>query len=235
MKRNLFLLLFFLSLLFLGKTIYAQNTQTFKSNTVCTKVGNAPGDSPCQTSTGEGFSCPLKGKRTIGCGSFMSDPKFNRGACAGARDIDRGHCGVNYGCYKGSVEATNNTRRAHSIDVDAPAGETVYLPTIEGQTATWTYAPEHSYSVAPGDGGGYGHVFVTTVGSDRWILHLLHMNPPPLIAPPNGRSTYQSGDAVTTVAQTGYTHLHINLGKNPSGNNVGTGWLNPEDLGMCSN
>lgn len=201
-----------------------------ESNVVTTRVGN-----PTEQTTGGGIvSCPLKGKRVIGCGSFMSDPKFNRGVCLGPQPINRGHCGTNYGCYKGSVEATNASRRSHSIDVDAPSGETVYLPTINGQSVTWSSAPYLSYPVAAGDGGGYGHVFVATVGSDKWLMHLLHMNPPPLIPVPAGRSEYQSGDAVTTVAATGYPHLHINIGRNPETNNGGAGWLNPEDLGMCT-
>lgn len=231
MKRK-FNLVFFLIvtvLLFGIVSHYAFAQQAMESNTVNTRVGN-----PAENATGtEASSCPLPGKRVIGCGSFMSDPKYNRGACAGPQPIDRGHCGRTYGCYKGSIEATNASRRAHSIDVDAPAGEKVYLPTISGQSVTWNYDKNLSYHVASGDGGGHGHVFVASVGPDRWVLHLLHMNPA-LIPPPSG-GTYKSGDAVTTVAQTNYTHLHINIGKNPTGNDGGKGWLNPEDLGMCTN
>lgn len=179
-------------------------------------------------------SCPLNGKRVIGCGSFMSDSKFNRGICTGPQPINRGHCGTNYGCYKGSIDATLNTRRAHSIDVDGPAGEAVYLPTLNNQAVDWKYASSLSYPVSPSDGGGYGHVFVANLNGDKWILHLTHTNQS-LIPSARGDGIYKSGDSATTIASTSYTHVHINIGKNPEANDGGSGWLNPEDLGMCVN
>lgn len=198
----------------------------WKSYKNCTVASTAP---PIAAS-----SCPLNiPSPVIGCGSFMSAPQFNRFACAGPEPIDRGHSGRTYGGYAGSIEATNNKRRAHSIDVDAPAGEKVYLPTIDGQSVQWIYSPALGYGVAEKDGGGNAHVFIAHIGKDRWILHLVHMDPPPVLPPPDGRSNYQSGDAVTTVAPTKYTHLHINIGKNPTSYDGGSGWLNPEELGMC--
>jgi beta-lactamase class A len=234
MKKNLSLIILFLFIL--SSPVLAQQSS---SQSVCTKVGTPDSPSPCQNPISEGgFSCPLKKEKpVIGCGSFMSDPKFNRGACSGPQAIDRGHCGRTYGCYAGSIEATNNSRRAHSIDVDGPAGEQVYLPTINGQEVRWVYSPAStglSYFVDSGDGGGYGNVFVADLNGDRWVLHLLHTTPPPLTPPPAGRDYYLSGDPVTKIAATNYTHVHINIGKNPAGNNGGSGWLNPEDLGMCT-
>lgn len=231
-KKRISLIFITIFLLFIAipkfNSVFSAEFRT-ESNKVITNVGNPPVDI---TAVSGAFSCPLKGTREIWCGSFMSDPKFNKNACAGAQPIDRGHCGRNYGCYKGSPELTNNQRRAHSIDVNGPAGETVYLPSINGQIAQWNQAG--GYSVAQRDGGGYGHVFTSKLGNDVWILHLIHANPPPLIPPSDGKA-YKSGDPVTTIAQTDYAHIHINLGKNPEGNNGGAGWLNPESLGMCSN
>jgi beta-lactamase class A len=233
MIKILNLLILITSLILSSPLSFAQQSS---SQSVCTKVGSPDSPSPCQTQVSPGgFSCPIKKEKpVIGCGSFMSDPKFNRGACSGPQAIDRGHCGRTYGCYAGSIEATNKSRRAHSIDVDGPAGEVVYLPTISGQEARWSYAPGISYFVDSGDGGGHGNVFTADVNGDKWVLHLLHTTPPPLTPPPAGRDYYLSGDPVTKIAATNYTHVHINIGKNPSGNNGGTGWLNPEDLGMCT-
>ncbi|MCL4417377.1 MAG: hypothetical protein M1365_11885, partial [Actinobacteria bacterium] len=204
----------------------------WKSFTNCNSVSNPP-----PPALAGKVSCPLQGSRSIGCGSFMSDPKYNRGSCSGPQPTDRGHCGKNYqsSCsYKGNIDATNSTRRAHSIDVDGPAGENVYLPTINGQSVDWTYQPSASYPIAPGDGGGYGHVFTSHLNGDIWTIHLIHTNPPPIYSPPQGRIYYKSGDAVTKIASTSYTHLHINIGKNPERADGGKGWLNPEDLGICT-
>lgn len=223
---------------------------TAKSNMLCVKVGSPSIDKPsiCSqpgsiggSAPGGAASCPMAGKRVIGCGSFMSDAKYNRGVCAGPDPINRGHCGTNYGCYKGSIQATSASRRAHSIDIDAPAGETVYLPTINGQTLTWTYRPANSsfadgfisYSVDANDGGGYGHVFVADSPEGKWVIHLLHTTPA-IIPSSDPSGEYKSGDAVTKVEATGYTHLHVNIGLNPSTPNGGSGWLDPESLGMCT-
>ncbi|MBI4079175.1 MAG: N-acetylmuramoyl-L-alanine amidase [Candidatus Levybacteria bacterium] len=188
-------------------------------------------------------SCPLQGTRTISCGSFMSDSKFNVDRCKGPQPIDRGHCGLNYGCYKTLEDGTivkmtdpteiSSSRRSHAIDVSGQPGDKVKLPTINGNVVAWNYAPSLSYSVADSDGGGYGHVFTANFGGDRWTLHLLHTKPPPIFPIPTGRTHYQSGDDVTEIENTGYPHVHVNLGKNPESNNGGRGWLNPEDLGMC--
>src|SRR3989344_141050 len=166
----------------------------------------------CQV-TSLASSCPLKNNQQITCGSFMSDPQFNQSACSGPNPIDRGHCGQTYGsCFKGTVEATNDQRRAHSIDVPAAPGTPVYLPTINNQTVSWNYVT--NYFVLSSEGGGYGYVFIATAGSDIWELRLLHLSPPPLIPPSDG-TTYKSGDVVTTIAATSYPHVHINIGKNP--------------------
>ncbi len=229
-----------------GDKIWAQNKASafapgigpVDSSNVVVKIGDAPeAEKPVTTGAvgSGGFSCPLKGQRTISCGSFMSDPKFNQNACAGPTPEDRGHIGKRYGGYLGSAEATKNSRRAHSIDVNASPGEVVHLPTIEGKEVQWVYESAMSYAVdQPGvdNGGGYGHVFSTKIGADRWVLHLLHMDTK-LIPPQTLGGDYKSGDPVTTVAATSFPHLHINIGKNPSQANGGTGWLNPEDLGMC--
>ncbi len=180
-------------------------------------------------------SCPIASTATstpqITCGSFMSDAQFNLSDCAGPNPIDRGHCGRSYGiCFKGTVEATSDQRRAHSIDVPASPGTPVYLPTINNQTATWDYVTNYIINEDP---GGYAYVFTATIGGDTWQLRLMHLNPPPLSPPSNG-GAYKSGDAITTIAATSFPHVHINIGKNPESDNGGAGWLNPEDLGMCT-
>ncbi len=204
----------------------------------CQPATPTPGGPP---GTAASFSCPLSGPRIISCGSFMSDPKYNNSGCGnfpGSQPIDRGHCGLTYGCFDSSNRkitdpaTISNSRRAHSIDVNGNASEPVYLPTINGQTVNWSFAPDKSYSVTDSEGGGYGNVFRASVDGDLWVLHLLHTNQA-LTPPPSGRG-YQSGDPVTTIAATAFTHVHVNIGKNPSGDNGGTGWLNPEDLGMCT-
>lgn len=207
-------------------------TPTEPKPDICNKTSetSATGSTPGSVAAA---SCPLQGKRVIGCGSFLSDPKYNRGVCAGPDPINRGHCGTRYGCYQGSIAATQGSRRAHSIDVDAPADETVYVPTINGQALEWTYQPGMSYSVAGGDGGGYGHVLTSKVGSDIWVIHLLHTTPA-TIPSQNPNGTYKSGDPITRIEATGYTHLHINIGLNPTDPNGGSGWLDPESLGMCT-
>lgn len=217
--------------------------KTLNSNVSCVPVGSPEEDQPakCSLPGQQGLpasigavSCPLPGERVIGCGSFMSDPKYNRGVCSGPDPINRGHCGTKYGCYAGSVEATKNLRRAHSIDVDANPGDIVYLPAVNGESLVWNYQPGMSYSVADGDGGGFGHVFTAESSAGTWVIHLLHTNTA-VIPPKSVDGSYNSGDPATTIADTGYDHLHINIGLNPEGPNGGSGWLDPESLGMCIN
>ncbi len=187
---------------------------------------------------GDTLSCPLPGNRTIGCGSFTSDPKYNRLACAGTDPIDRGHCGRVYDptgkdCFKGTIEATKPQRWANAIDIDASAGETVYLPSINGQITQWSYMAGSTVSIPSGLGGGYGHGFIATVGSDKWTMYTVHMNQQ-IMPPPAGRSYHQSGDPITTVADTVYAHLHLNIGKNVVDQRIDPGWLPPESLGACT-
>lgn len=229
-KSILFLVwLSFFSSFMLG-LVFSAEFRT-ESNKVITNVGN-PVQAPPISASGA-FSCPLKGPREIWCGSFMSDPKFNKNRCLGSEAIDRGHCSRTYGlgCWKGDISLTNNQRRAHSIDVNGPAGEPVYLPTIEGKIAEWKYGTTFG-PLSEKDGGGYGHTFTSRVGNDNWIIYLIHVNNS-LTAPSDGK-IYKSGDQVTTIAPTGYTHVHINIGKNPASLDFGPGWLSPEDLGMCT-
>lgn len=184
-------------------------------------------------------SCPLPGRRVIGCGSFTSDSKYNRGVCDGPQPIDRGHCGKTYDpknelCFKGTIEATKTQRWANSIDIDAPAGEKVIFPNIDSQAVSWFYVPGSTYNVAESVGGGWGHAFTAKVGTDNWTMYTVHMDKA-LIPPPSGRDFYKSGDPVVTVANTSYTHLHLNLGKNIVNNVSDPGWLPPERLGACTN
>lgn len=201
-----------------------------ESNKVITNVGNPPVDT---TLVSGAFSCPLKGTRVIGCGSFMSDPKFNRLDCLkGANPADRGHCNrTGYSkCYKGD-EITKNSRRGNSIDVDGTVGEAVYLPTIEGKTVEWNHIATFG-PLSRNDGEGFGHVFNSRVENNTWTLFLIHVDSS-LTSPPTGK--YRSGDQATTIAATDYTHVHINIGKNPTSLDFGPGWLSPENLGMCVN
>ncbi|TSC65812.1 MAG: hypothetical protein CEO21_323 [Microgenomates group bacterium Gr01-1014_80] len=177
--------------------------------------------------SGKLVTCPLEGKRVIGCGSWKSDPKYNRNLCAGSNPVDRGHCGNTYG------RCTAGSRREHSIDVDANPSEQVKLPFINGKSSQWFNPSGTRYGpLSSNDGGGYGHVFNTEVDGDIWVVHFVHMNAN-VIPPPLGRG-YQSGDPVVTVADTPYDHLHVNIGKNPAGVDGGNGWLDPESLGMCT-
>lgn len=180
----------------------------------------------CSVVSGNLASCPLAGQRKITCGSYGSDSIFND-YCNGPQPEDRGHCGRAYGSYK----CTPYDRRAHAIDVTATPGETVYLPTIENKPVTWNHLGQ--YSISPADGGGFGHFFQAIVGGDKWILHLIHTNAD-LIGFPGGKDHYESGDPVTTIAATTFPHVHVNIGKNPPEANSGPGWLNPEDIGMCT-
>lgn len=167
----------------------------------------------------------------------MSDERFNRLACLGPLPIDRGHCGRKYDpkgtlCYKGDIEATKAQRWAQAIDVDAPAGETVFAPRINNQNVRWNLVEGSSYSVPDSMGGGWGHAFVSTVSADKWMMYTVHMNYQ-VIPPPLGKGHYDSGDPITTVARADYTHLHLNLGKQIADSNIV--WLPPEGLGACVN
>jgi hypothetical protein len=189
----------------------------------------------CQTSTtptSTVASCPLDGRRTIGCGSLGSEPRFNRNKCAGPRPEDRGHCGNTYNSP--TFQCSSSSRRAHSIDVDATVGEQVKLPFINGKSSTWFNNLSARYGpLSTQDGGGYGHVFTTEADGSVWMVHFVHMAEA-VIPPPLGRG-YQSNDPVVTVASTSFPHLHVNIGKDITDMNGGSDWKDPESLGMCVN
>ncbi|OGE45994.1 hypothetical protein A3B39_04290 [Candidatus Daviesbacteria bacterium RIFCSPLOWO2_01_FULL_37_10] len=220
---------------------YNKLVEVAKELNACVVSTPAPTSTLTPTLSGKIATCPLEGKRVIGCGSFMSDPKFNRNTCAGSQPIDRGHCGLSYGCYKTVggklVKITDpaeisNLRRAHSIDVDASVGEQVKLPFINGKASNWFSGAKFG-PLSNNEGGGYGHIFTTEVDGKPWVLYFIHMNTN-VIPPPSGRG-YQSGDPVVTVASTPYPHLHINIAENPKSQDGGAEWLDPESLGMCTN
>lgn len=148
-------------------------------------------------------------------------------------DNSKGHCSPGYG------SCDTNSRRAKAIDVDTK-GQDVLFPTINGQSVNWKYIT--SLPLQPGDceGGtvicGSFYVFRADVGSDYWILHLLHLDPATLIfsrsdlGNPSGSKV---GKTVTAL------YLHVEIGKNivnfanpPLGSgDLDSGWI-PSDF-MC--
>lgn len=167
-------------------------------------------------------SCPLLDVRIINCGSYASEAHFNQNICTGGSPSERGHCGTH---YKTVFTCSPDSRRAHAIDIKAETNERVYLPFINDQKLIWFFAG--SYNVAESEGGGYGQIFTTRLGNDSWVLHLVHVNKDIILSP---KDEYQSGDFVAMVYN---DHLHVNIGKNPLGENSGKGWFDPETLGMC--
>ncbi len=178
------------------------------------------------TSPGPADNCPVPGGY-ISCGSYGSSAAYNPNCGAGSTNANaRGHCSAGYGLLCSSPV------RRMSIDIPAAAGTQVYLPAInDGGTlkqVTWNYVPGESFTVAAGDGGGYGKVFTAQLGGITWKLRLLHVNSNLI------KTSGQSGEAVVTVANTQaqckgcFNHAHVNIAKN--GN-----WLAPdENQGMCT-
>ena len=139
-----------------------------------------------------------------------------------------GHCSSSYG------SCPANSRRAKSIDVTT-SGQNIIFPTINGQEVQWSYLGQFSLGVNDCENGvpycGIGAFFQAVTGSDRWILHLLHLDPKSITL--SGGKTYFSGQTAGKVVPGVY--LHINLGKNikaPSNPPLGAedfdpGWVDP--------
>lgn len=139
-----------------------------------------------------------------------------------------GHCSPSYG------SCPSNSRRAKSIDVTT-SGQDIIFPTINGQEVQWSYLAQFSLGANDCEHGvpycGIGVVFQAVTGSDRWVLHLLHLNPEKL--PVSQGNTYSSGQAAGKTVPGVF--LHINLGKNikaPANPPLGSadfdpGWMDP--------
>lgn len=159
-------------------------------------------------------SCPVPGGK-------ITTPSYNA-------NPQTGHCG---GGYKFDCNCGTSGRRAKAIDI-ATNGKNVILPTINGQSVTWTLTTK-GYPVNSGEGGGVGHLFSAQAGPDKWYLDMLHLEQTQLI---EGQS-YPSG---TVVGKSAITHVHTTIGKNlkervvpGSSSDCDSGWI-PSDF-MCNN
>lgn len=178
---------------------------------VCTKIGDPISISPCSTATSSA-SCPVVGG-VISTHSYQADPVS-------------GHCS---GSYSYPCACGTDGRRAKAIDIQTN-GNSVVLPTIEGQSVEWKLTTK-DYPVSGGEGGGIGETFEATVGINTWYLDMLHLNPTSL----SSGSTYPSG---TSIGTTVIDHVHMTIGKNlrgpvvaGTGSDCDSGWL-PSDF-MC--
>ncbi|MEK7616558.1 MAG: hypothetical protein AAB414_00695 [Patescibacteria group bacterium] len=234
---------------FLANKFFPKNIKDWYSKLVPSGPGAlAPIATSPPVAGGAVVSCPLDGTRVISCGSFMSDNRFNVNKCRGTQPIERGHCGSNYGWCSNPhtkdriVLITDpneipKLRRAHSIDINASPGEQVKLPFINGKSSAWFHNSGLDFGpLSPEEGGGYIRVFNTDVDGNVWLVYFIHVDPI-VISPPLGRG-YHSGDPVLTIANTGFPHLHVNIGSDEGGRKLvnygeNNGWLDPESLGLC--
>lgn len=139
-------------------------------------------------------SCPING-------GYVSTPSYSA-------NPGTGHCG---GGYAYSCHCGTEGRRAKAIDVPTN-GQSVVLPTINGQSVNWTLVTG-PYSVDSGEGGGFGYTFQAIAGADIWYLDMLHLNQSALKSVLAGGESYPSG---TPVATTVIDHVHMTIGKNLS-------------------
>lgn len=141
-------------------------------------------------------SCPVAGGK-------ISTPSYEA-------SNQLGHCGssYNYSCrYCPAFGDDKHSRRAKAIDVPTN-GQSVILPTVEGQEVTWTLIVG-PYSIDSDEGGGVGYTFRATLKEDAWYLDMLHLNQSSMMEGAN----YRSG---TPVATTAIEHVHMTMGKNLS-------------------
>lgn len=172
---------------------------------------------PVAPPSGAQASCPVPGG-VIKTPSYSASPTT-------------GHCSPAYG------SCPAESRRAKSIDVDT-RGENVLFPTIDGQEVNWYFLNRFPLGSNDCEGGisdcGIMTVFQAPVGSTKWVLHLLHLDPNPNIisfdtSGPN-RSRSIAGKTVSGV------YVHINIGKDilnaqypPRGDlDLDPGWLAPD-------
>lgn len=165
--------------LFALKAFAQQQTE---SNEVRTRVGNPA----IQAS-----SCPIPGG-TPSCGS-RNEP---RRSC--------GHCGVGYGAFSCNYESL-----AYALDVPAPYGSEVYLPTINGRSIRWTFLdqPKNVNRTAIQRYGG-----TDTQTGEQYLIKFHHT------APGSGGGTRFSGEVGARICSapcdvgTG-PHVHIEFAR----------------------
>lgn len=140
-------------------------------------------------------SCPVTGGQ-IKTPSYQASPTS-------------GHCSPGYG------SCNTSSRRAKAIDVDTQAQD-VLFPTINSQSVSWKYITDLLLD-KPGDceGGvancGRFYVFRADVGSDYWMLHLLHLDPNNLAFNRTDTGNQSRSTAGKTVPN---VYLHTEIGKN---------------------
>lgn len=170
-------------------------------------------------------SCPVSSGR-ITTSSFEGG-KFAKPS--GELD-STGHCG---GGYAYACNCGTQGRRAKAIDV-ALDGKGVRLPIISGQPVIWRLVIGGTdYPISGGEGGGYGYIFETTFGGDRWYIDFVHMTLNPSI---RYGTNYLSETSIGTPV---IGHVHTTIGKNIANpRNPGStatdcdpGWI-PSDF-MC--
>ena len=168
----------------------------------------------CQQLLIASTACPSQGGK-IKTPSYQINPSI-------------GHCSPFYGV------CPTNSRRAKAIDVDT-RGQDIIFPTILGQKVSWQYLTQFLLNKS-GDcelglsSCGIGVVFQTSVDTDTWVLHLLHLDS-------NNTLSFKPGllaDSGTVVGKTiPGVFLHVNIGKNiknpdsPSGGDkdLDPGWI----------
>jgi len=87
-----------------------------------------------------------------------------------------------------------------ALDVAAPADTPVVLPSIDGNSTTWTYI--HTYQTD----WGRGHIFETTVGTNVYWIYIAHINE----AQPNC-SSCETGEVLGTIYHGAEFHPHIHI------------------------
>ncbi|MDO8551449.1 MAG: hypothetical protein Q7S03_02105 [bacterium] len=91
-----------------------------------------------------------------------------------------------------------------AIDVAAPAGTPVYLPSIYGKTLNWSYVEGSEYNSSRG--WGYGRHYIARDGVDTYYLMFAHLNGG------EGRVTNApSGSQIGTIFDMDGPHTHIEL------------------------
>lgn len=197
---------------FANNPYFPKNLKDWYSKLVPTGAGAIVAVKPSPAPIQAIASCPVPGGR-------ISTPSYNA-------NPSTGHCG---GGYSYTCKCGTSGRRAKAIDVPTN-GQSVVLPTVNGQSVNWKLI-EGPYPIDNGEGGGQGYTFQASQGNDIWYLDMLHLNTSAL-----GRGVeYSSG---TPVATTVIDHVHMTMGKNLSSAPVaGTGtdcdpsWL-PSDF-LC--
>ena len=189
MKKLIYIRFLLIILILIIVTTAVAYAQVYKTEVIKqTKVG-----SPVQTQTA---SCPIPSGK-ISCGSKFTPIN----GC--------GHCGLAYESYMNNCtyDAIN-----YAIDVEGNAGESIYLPSINGKSIAWTFREEQ----ACGSGSCQIYTGIDEQTKDQYYIRFHHTEAGSGVS---GKHTSGTIGARVCLTCKSNNHVHVELGSgDPTGN-----------------